>query len=72
MLFGGQATTDAGVPVVLATEATTVVAPGCRDVTTPLVSDVATTVFPVAHVNGPTSEVMSLPLLNAFAVNCSV
>jgi hypothetical protein len=30
------------------------------------------TELPVVQVNGPTVEVMSLPALNAFAVNCSV
>ena len=72
IVFGGQATNNAGVPVVFATEATTLVVPGCREVTTPFVSDVATELFPVLQVKGPTFDVISVVPLKACAVNCSV
>ena len=62
IVFGGHETTTAGVPVVFATEATTVVAPGCWDLTTPFESTVATVVEPVLHVSGPTLAVMSTGL----------
>jgi hypothetical protein len=72
IVFGGQAMKSCETPVVFATEATTLVVPGCREVTTPFVSDVATELFPVLQVKGPTFEVMSVVLLKACAVNCSV
>ena len=62
ILPGGHATKTPGVPAVLdtaPTEATTVVAPGSCEVTTPFASTVATVEFPVPHVNGPTLELMS-------------
>jgi hypothetical protein len=72
IVFGGQATINAGVPLVFVTSATTVVVPGCREVTTPFWSLLATAELVVLHVNGPTFDVMSCPPLKAFAVNCSV
>src|SRR5579884_1913156 len=69
MACTAQVLNVAGRLVLPSAEANTAAVPGVPAVASPLLSMLTTEVSVLAQVNGPTVEVISVPLLNALAVN---